>query len=105
MADKQLVSFDMGDGKSIAVEVDAYGDDDRRATRDGQPEEAQERFNEVIGRIRPVAQTIFESLQGLDAPDEIGLEMGIKLSASAGIVLASADSEATFKVSLKWKNS
>ena len=41
----------------------------------------------------------------MNTPDEIGLEFGIKFNAKAGAVFASVDSEATFKVSLKWKNS
>ncbi len=40
-----------------------------------------------------------------DDKKEIGLEFGIKCNARAGVaVFASVDSEATFKVSLKWKN-
>jgi len=40
-------------------------------------------------------------LQGLDAPEEIGLEFGFKFNSKAGAVIASVDSEAAFKVSIK----
>ena len=36
-------------------------------------------------------------------PSEAQVEVGFKFSAKAGVILASADSEATFKVTLKWK--
>ncbi|MFP4033603.1 MAG: CU044_2847 family protein [Desulfococcaceae bacterium] len=38
-------------------------------------------------------------------PDEIGMEFGIKFSAKFGTaILASANGETTFKVSMKWTN-
>ncbi len=74
-------------------------------SNDNQPEVAKEKFEQVMSKLKPVTETIFNSLKELNTPDEINLEMGIKLSAEAGIVLASAGSEATLKVSLKWKNS
>jgi hypothetical protein len=40
----------------------------------------------------------------MNSPAEIGLEFGIKLNAKAGAIFASVDSEATFKVSIKWRN-
>ncbi len=40
----------------------------------------------------------------MNTPDEIGLEFGLKFNAKTGVIFASADSEATFKVSLKWTN-
>ena len=47
---------------------------------------------------------MLESFKEMNTPDEIDLEFGIKFNAKAGAVFASVDSEATFKVSLKWKN-
>ncbi|MCK7576896.1 MAG: hypothetical protein MZV65_14195 [Chromatiales bacterium] len=40
----------------------------------------------------------------MNTPTEIGLEFGVKFSAKAGAIIASVDSEAVFKVSLKWSN-
>ena len=37
-------------------------------------------------------------------PTEIELEFGVKFNAKAGAIIASVDSEATFKVALKWVN-
>jgi Trypsin-co-occurring domain 1 len=37
------------------------------------------------------------------APDEFTVEFGVKLSAKAAVVIASATTDANFKVTLKWK--
>ncbi len=100
-----LVRFKLDDDSFIDVEVASQSGRGRRSGSDGQPEEATQRFEEVMKKLKPVTETIFNSLKELNTPDEINLKMGIKLSADAGIVLASAGSEATLKVSLKWKNS
>ena len=47
---------------------------------------------------------VLQAFREMNTPDEIGLDFGIKFSAQAGAIFASVDSEATFKVSLKWKN-
>ena len=52
----------------------------------------------------PAAELVLNAFREMNTPDEIGLEFGVKFNASAGAFLASAGSEATFKVSLKWKN-
>ncbi len=62
------------------------------------------RFVEAIAQVKPAANAVFTVFREMNTPDEIGLESGIKFGAKAGAFLASADSEATFKVSLKWKN-
>jgi hypothetical protein len=40
----------------------------------------------------------------MNSPNEIRLEFGIKLSGKVGAIFVSADSEATFKISLTWRN-
>ncbi|OWK34897.1 hypothetical protein FRUB_09739 [Fimbriiglobus ruber] len=41
----------------------------------------------------------------LNNPSEVAIEFGIKVSVESGVIVASAEAEANFKVSLKWKNS
>lgn len=47
---------------------------------------------------------LLDNLKELNTPDEINLEFGLKFGAKAGAIFASADSEAVFKVAIKWKN-
>ena len=57
-----------------------------------------------MAHIKPVAKALFGAFEEFNNPQEIQLEFGVKFSAKAGVIFASADSEATFKVSLKWQN-
>lgn len=102
---KRLIEFPLQDGGSMIVEVDepmpesgAY-----RAARPGEVvAKAKETLEEALDKIKPASETIITKLRGLhDAPDEIGVEFGIKLSAEAGAFIASAGVEANYKVTLK----
>ncbi len=104
---KNLVEYQLADGSPVYIEVEApAGDRVERVSRSGEslPEKAQAGFNEAIARLRPAADAILQAFQGLNRPTEIGLEFGVKFSAKAGAIIASVDSEAVFKVSLKWSN-
>ena len=106
MSTSDLVGFELKDGTPIYIEVKntAADTDLRRVSRDASNAlKAQQRFEEAVGRIRPAAQVVLDSLGELDSPEEIGLEFGLKFSAEAGAIIASVDSEATFKVSVRWK--
>lgn len=103
----ELLQFELADGTAVYVEsADTAADSGlRRVSRgDTGALETNRRFEDAVARIRPAAQALLDSLRGLNAPEEIGLEFGIKFNAKAGAIFASVDSEAAFKVSIKWKN-
>ncbi|MCP4459041.1 MAG: hypothetical protein GY816_13615, partial [Cytophagales bacterium] len=66
--------------------------------------EAESKFTKALAHVKPVASAVMDSVREMNTPDEIGLEFGLKFGAKAGVIFTSADSEATFKLSLKWKN-
>ncbi len=99
---KQLVEYEIEDESTIIVEVDLPEASIERAGRGDQIIKAKERFGDALEQIKPVAQAVFSKLGSLSA-DEIGVEFGIKLGAKAGVIIASADTEANFTVSLTWK--
>ncbi len=101
---KNILEFEL-DGKPVYMEVEE-ADGMRPVSRGGDEgiQKAETRFTEAIDRIRPAAEALLNSFREMNTPDEIGLDFGVKFSAKAGAVFASVDSEATFKVSLKWKN-
>ena len=107
MSGNDVLEFQLADGTPVFIE----GADDssatglRRVARGEQgAAKVDQRFEDAIARIRPAAQVLLDSLQDLNRPEEISLEFGIKFSASAGAIFASVDSEAAFKVNIKWKN-
>jgi len=106
---KRLIEFPLQNGSSMIVEVDAPEPPGGivRAARPGEvTDKAKETFEEALDKIKPAAQSIINKLRELhDAPDEIGVAFGIKLSAEAGAFIASAGVEANYAVTLKWTTS
>jgi hypothetical protein len=103
----RLVEFPLRDGGSVLVQVDDVAAGPvTRGLRDRSvvSEQAQHTFEDAIGRVQPAAQSLVSRLRALaDAPDEVGLEFGLELSAEAGAFIASASSTANFKVTLTWR--
>jgi hypothetical protein len=102
---KHLIQYELEDGASVFVEVEHSGDTParERVGRGGlSVEKAEMRFVNAVATIRPAAEAVLQALHELHAPDDIELEFGIKFNAKAGAIIASVDSEATFKISLRW---
>ena len=100
---KQLIKYE-SEGQVFYIESASIpnGDDDD-ISRDSDGIIEGGKFEEVIAGLKPVANSVLGVLKDINEPAEIALEMGIKLGAKAGIILASTDSEATFKVTVKWQ--
>lgn len=106
-----LVEYRLGGepGETVLVEVDdpvVEGSGEERAAFLSwkKPAIAQESLDDAIERSMPAARTLVGKLRSLvDAPDELTVEFGIKLTASAGAVLASAAVEANYTVTMMWK--
>lgn len=104
---RHLVEFPLDDGTTILVEVDEPG----RAggtVKAGRVEEvvqkAQQTFEHALDKVKPAASAIIQKLRSLsDAPDEVEVEFGLKLSAEAGAFIAAAGMEANYTVKLMWK--
>lgn len=105
---KKLIEFEL-DGQPVYVEAEMSETEKglQRVSRSGgddEPEKAASRFTDAVARIKPAAEVVLNTFREMNTPDEIALEFGLNFSAKAGVVFASADSTATFKVSLRWKN-
>jgi hypothetical protein len=102
----QLIEYAVGDGQSILVQVEdaATGPVTRGIGAQSIATRASQTFEDAISRVRPAAEAVVAQLRGLaTAPDEIGVEFGLALSAEAGAFIAAASTEANFKVSLTWR--
>lgn len=103
----QLIEFPLNDGKSIILEVEeAYigGDTIPVASAGEVVAKAKQTFENAMENIKPAAGVIITKLRDIsDPPDEIEVEFGINLSASAGAIVANASVEANYKVKLTWK--
>lgn len=103
---KKLVPFQINDDQIfIEVEdIDRDGGFQRVGRRGDKDDPGDRRFADAIARVKPAAEAVLSAFREMNTPAEIGLEFGIKFNATVGAIFASADSEATFKVSLKWVN-
>jgi hypothetical protein len=105
---KGLVEFQLDQGGSVLVEVDATptGPVMRGLGKDRSTVvvEADKTFEEATAAMTPAARSLIARIRSMeDAPDEIGIEFGVQLSAQAGAFIASVAAEANFKVSMTWR--
>jgi hypothetical protein len=101
MRDKPtLEQLDLGDGTLVWVQTIDADVPGRRLAGD----EAPPRVQQALDGLKPAVQRVFASLKDLNNPKSIELEVGIGFSGKVGVFLASADTEATFKVKLLWEN-
>src|SRR5262245_19984733 len=110
---KRVVQFGLEDGTTILVEVGEPIPTGGVPTRDvvmrgasaaEVVEKAKQNFETALEKVKPAAAAIIAKLRGLtDAPDEVHVEFGIKLTAEAGAILASAGVESHYSVTLTWK--
>jgi inner membrane protein involved in colicin E2 resistance len=104
---KRLIEFPLEDGSTIMVEVDESKVEDGLvpvSTKPGEVEKAQTTFEAAVSKIRPVAESVINTLHDIPKrPDEIELEFGLKLNGKTGIYIASVGNEVNFQVRLTWK--
>lgn len=105
MSKKNIVQFTLDDGSQMYVETAEDTASGQRVSKSREGiEEAEKGFSEAIAHIKPAAEKVLQAFREMNSPNEIRLEFGIKLSGKVGAIFVSADSEATFKISLTWRN-
>lgn len=61
-------------------------------------------FEEAMTTLRAYAGALGDMIGSLDlTPSEVSVEIGLKMTGSAGFVIAKAGAETEMKVSLKWE--
>jgi hypothetical protein len=101
---KRYVDFPLEGGEKVRVEVSG---DEGRVTR-GDPKDVIEpttlAFETALAKLKPICSAIVKQAKELaEQPEEFSVEFGVKLSAEAGVIIASTAAEANLKVSVKWK--
>lgn len=100
-----LIEFPTDDGESVIVEVDtaAAGVAPAGVAPGQVARQATQTFERSLDRIGPVAATTVKRMAALtEAPEEVTVAFGIKLSADFGAILAHAAGEANITVTLRW---
>jgi hypothetical protein len=65
--------------------------------------QAFEKMTETIHTLAKGFRERMDALEDTIRPDEVSIEFGIALKAGAGVVVAQAGADASFKVKLAWK--
>jgi hypothetical protein len=67
---------------------------------------ATERFDQAIAHIVRLGQdAVQKARSAATPPDSVSVELGLKLTAKTGFVIAESSGEANFKVTLRWGHS
>ena len=101
-----VIELPLETGGSVLFEVEDLTTA-RKTMRGGGSENVKQvttTFESVIGKLKPVVETVARELGSLaKAPDLVEVEFAVKLSADAGVIIASAGSEASLRVKVGWK--
>jgi hypothetical protein len=105
---KNLLEFKLDNGESAFIEIEESETQVRQRGSRGRDDQAnlqaERTFSQAVSCIAPMGNTLLNSLKDINTPHEINLEFGLTFSAKAGVVFTSVGSDASFKVSITWKN-
>jgi hypothetical protein len=101
----KIQTFILSDGSTVAVEAEPLSGEEELISigREEIVVETQKRFTEALSSTAAASREVLETFSMQLKPNSLELSFGLKFSAKAGIVLASADSEATIAVKAVWK--
>lgn len=107
---KHLVKFTLKDGSTVLVEAEKTEVEGEmtRVSRSSTSNEivniTNQTFEESLGIVKPVANTILNRLKDLSKqPEEVQVSFGISMDLKAGMFI-SAGTGANFNVTLTWKS-
>ncbi len=101
---KNIVELETDDGRILSFEAEDVMDDGTGYEPASDIETPlRRRFDEAFDDLRALAAGLTAKLDTPDLrPDCIEIEVGVKMTAKAGVVFASAGGDATLSVKLSW---
>lgn len=103
----ELIKYTTQDGYDVIVETNS--DESPNHTYRGSPgvrgviSEATQSLEDALTPLHKITSSLINSLKDLaNSPDEVQVELGLKFSAKAGVILTSVDGESNLNVVLKW---
>ncbi|MER6105070.1 CU044_2847 family protein [Streptomyces sp. NPDC001832] len=100
------VPLDMeGNGEQVLVEVGAQTSGIVRAARPGEiAGTAARTLADSFDQVRAAAESLLDRLTTLSSPpDTVEVELGVKINAEAGAIIAKTAAEGNFTVRLTWQ--
>lgn len=100
----ELVQFDLSDGGSVLVEIEAEPGVARASRREALFQEAKQSFEKAFSGVRSAASSALDQFRSMSRqPDEVEIKFGVKLDAKAGAIIAQSGLQGHFEVKLKWQ--
>jgi len=103
---KRLISMPLEAGGNVLIEVEEEGGASiTRGLRPGEViESISHSFEAALEAVKPAALAVASKLRDFaDAPEDVEVEFGLKFTGQAGAFIASASTEAQFRVKMVWK--
>lgn len=99
--------FVLQDGEPILVQFsEARGMQPVSLSPHEMAEKSAEALEKAMGTLRRVSDRVLTTIRSIDAADrpaEVVVEFGLQFDAEAGVLVAKAATQASFKVTLTWK--
>ena len=102
---KRIIKYDTSEGEPLYIEVsdNNLSDVTRGVDERGIIQSAKESFDKALQPLKDISNSIISCIKEIShSPSETEVELGIKFTAKAGIIITSLDSEAHFKITFKW---
>lgn len=109
---KQIIKYPIGiEGEFILIEVESENEDNRveEVSRIGDKLKRSFKITELtidesIESLGKLGDTIIKKLRAIkDSPDEIDIQIGLKLAGEMGFVIANISGETQINITIKWK--
>lgn len=100
----EIVEFELQSGEVVYLEVAGGEGASPMSLEEGAIRKASETFEAALEKVKPAARAVVQAFRELNEPDEIGLEFGIQFKTEANVFVLTGEANASFKLSLKWKN-
>lgn len=107
----KLLKFSTSDAEEFFIEINDSANEVTMRHNSGNADDrnliqnTHVTFEKALKPLKEISNTIISSVKEvINSPNEIEVELNLKFTARAGIILASVDSEAHLKITLKWEN-
>lgn len=95
----ELITYETEFG---TIQVESF--ERAKFSRGNSKEVVKKKFDEAVNLIKSVGDSVVSKVKEIkDSPDEVSIELGIKFTVEAGVVIAKTSSEGALKLTLKWK--
>ncbi|NBC34610.1 MAG: hypothetical protein GVY13_18185 [Alphaproteobacteria bacterium] len=103
--DEGTAAAQQGHARAAATGIEVKGDHGPKRTEAGDViAKASGTFDQAMESLRAYAGSLADMIEGLDlTPEEVSIDVGLKMTGSAGFIIAKAGAETEMKVSLTWK--